>query len=179
MRFDPSRSGKVDALSFKTVASELRAKIVDTDLVATMKWFDTDGSQLLDYNALCRQVYGEDVSTEKLCLPRIKETKSFTALAKMLNSSTFGSTIEDPPFRQALPTDGRTREFGLASTILSKNMDLIESEAVKLARMKMKRSKILAEKRKVEKKIESVDEQRKMVIDNFKAARAAKFQLTS
>ena len=59
-----------------------------------MRRFDPNGTQLLDYSALTRQVYGDDITTEKLVLPRLKDhTKKFNAMADTLNTNTYGSTI--------------------------------------------------------------------------------------
>ena len=45
---------------------------------------------------------------------------------------------------------------------------LVENPAAKLARMKIKRMKILTERAKVEKKIVAIEEQKKKIIDDFK-----------
>jgi len=174
VRFDNTKCGQIDAASFKMAVADLRCKCPDSDLMATMKWFDTNGSLMLDYNALCRQMFGEDISTETLVLPRIKDTKKFDNIATMMNSVSYGSSIGEKPFAYTIPTEGKGKGFGVKSSTAEKNMDVVESEAVKLARLKLKRNKILTEKKKVEKKLHSIEEQRKQVIENFKETRHAK-----
>lgn len=172
VRFDNLKNGRIEASAFKTAVVDLRTKCSDSELMATVKWFDTNGSNLLDYNALCRQIFGDDISTETLKLPRLKESKRLDSLTASLNSSSYGCSIQDKPFSRSIPMDTKLGdEFGCQPTTLERNMDVVESQAVKLARMKMKRSKILQERSKVEKKLVSVENQRKEVIENFKAHR--------
>ena len=183
VRFDSSREGFIDPQNFKIVVRELRAKVNDTDLMSTVKWFDTSGKGHLDYNSLTVQIYGDDICTERLVLPRINENnKNFNALAKSLNESSFGSKIAELPFRHKVPEklDGSvslnidSTGFGVSSSTVEKNLEVVESPSVKLARANLQRNKILSDKKKVEKRLASIDEQRKNVIELFKMQRIAK-----
>ena len=173
VRFDTLKSGRIDAAGFKAATSELKANTTDPELSATVKWFDTNGTLSLDYNSLTKQIYGDDITTDKLTLPRIKEGKRFNTLVETLNTSTYGSTIM-PELRSASVRDlnraaSGTDGIGLKVSTLEKNLNIIESEAVKLARKKMNRMKILSDKVKIERKIQSLDDQRKRIIEDFKA----------
>ena len=128
----------------------------------------------MDYNALVRQLYGEDISTEKLILPRIRENKKLTNSTVNVQSKSFGSSIAENPYRPAVPEEYAGKGFGVDTWTVEKNLDVIESPSVKLARLKLKRNKIISEKGKVEKKLQSIEEQRKSVMDSFKQTRIHK-----
>jgi Ca2+-binding EF-hand superfamily protein len=181
LRFDTSRSGRVDIEGIKGVARELKmTTLSNSDLTFAVKWFDTNGSQTLDYNSFIRQIYGADVTTEALHLPQIKESVSLTALLKKSYGETAtaaalastGGTLggsQSAADMQRLPTINNG--FGVKSGTLEKNMEVVESQAVKMARMKIKRHKILAEKVKVERKLASIEEQKQKIIEDYKARR--------
>ncbi len=128
----------------------------------------------MDYNALVRQLYGEDISTEKLILPRIRENKKLTNSTVNVQNKAFGSSIAENPYRPAVPNEYAGKDFGVDTWTIEKNLDVIESPSVKLARLKLKRNKIISEKGKVEKKLLSIEEQRKSVMDSFKQTRMHK-----
>eukprot|EP01035_Chromulina_nebulosa_P023320 gene23320-30227_t len=162
LRFDTAKSGFIDAGAFKSATKELRANsVTDAELHSTLKWFDPNGTQLLDYSALTRQVYGDDITTEKLVLPRLKDhTKKFNAMADSSLSLS------------ALTTKSMLNDFGVNPHTQEKNLAVVENPSVTLAREKMKRIKILTEKAKVEKKIIVIDEQKRKILDDFKERHA-------
>ena len=181
LRFDADRTGRVDGSGLRSVASELRiGELSANDLALTLRWFDTNGSHMLDYNALIRQIFGADVTTEPMQLPQIRESVSLTALLKksygdtaaaaaLANTSgTLGGSLSTADM-QRLPTINSG--FGVKPTTLERNMEVVESQAVKLARMKMKKHKILSERVKVERKLASIEEQKKKIIEDYKARR--------
>jgi hypothetical protein len=53
-----------------------------------------------------------------------------------------------------------------------KNMETVESQAVKNARMKQRRNKIIGEKKKLERKLQTIEEQRKGIIEEYKARKS-------
>ena len=159
-RFDPTHTGKIDISNFKNVAKELRVRsssIGNSDYIFTMKWFDTNGSQTIDYNALIIQLYGSDVSTEALQLPKLKDSASLSQL--MIKS--FG-----PSSDEKITPDS---DIGSPLRTLERNIEVVESPAIKLARLKIKKLKIISERMKVEKKIASIEEQKKSIIEEYKA----------
>lgn len=181
LRFDPQRTGRVDVDGFKAVARELQVgEVSNSDLTCAIRWFDTNGSQKLDYNALIRQIFGADVTTEPLHLPTLKESVSLTQLLKksygesatqvaLANTGgALGGSASHPDMTR-LPTINSG--FGVKAATLERNMEVVESQAVKLARMKMKKHKILAERVKVERKLASIEEQKKKIIEDYKARR--------
>ena len=196
LRFDASRSGRVEMDAVKAVARELKvADVSSADLMVALKWFDTNGSQTLDYNSFIRQIYGADVTTEALQLPTLRESvnlntmlkRSFgdaTASAAALSLSStapgamdrssstgqfsmLGASLGGTSEMTRLPAIGSG--FGVKASTLEKNLEQVESQAVKMARMKMKRHKILAEKVKVERRLASIEDQKKKIIEDYKA----------
>jgi len=167
LRFDESRSSRVDIHNFRHILRELRANISESHLSEMFNWFDSNGSGLLDYNALTEQMYGSDVVTEKLTLPRIRESSNAGTLIQRgssnLKASLSLNNLHDP----------EAPSFGVSTSTLEKNLDVVESQSVKNARMKQKRLKILAEKSKVIRKLATIEEQRRKIIDDYKAAKKA------
>lgn len=201
LRFDTGRTGHIGMDGMKAVARELGVTDVSSaDLMVALKWFDTDGSQTLDYNSFVRQMFGADITTEALHLPQLRESVSLSNIMKrsygestaaanftttggstaLAGGGTGGGGTGGGGFNmlgaslsssemQRLPTINSG--FGVKSSTLEKNMEVVESQAVKMARMKIKKHKILAEKVKVERKLASIEEQKKKIIEDYKARR--------
>jgi hypothetical protein len=102
-------------------------------------------------------------------LPQIKESVCLTALLKKSYGETAaaaalastGGTLgssQSTADMQRLPTINNS--FGVKSGTLEKNVEVVESQLVKMAPMKIKRHKILAEKVKVKRKLASIEEQK-------------------
>jgi Ca2+-binding EF-hand superfamily protein len=205
LRFDADKSGHVNSEQFRRVLEEIRVVLDDVSLRETVKWFDTNGTQLLDYNALVNQLFGSDgVITEKLSLPRMREPSAYNTLmhssagagrlppmalssttsslhATSSTSASHGDTVSSLLGSGPLSSSGNLMtisksaqyitptEFGVKASTMEKNLDPVESQAVKLARMKIKKTKILHERVKVEKKLAAIEEQRKKIIEDYKA----------
>mmetsp|Transcript_11281 Transcript_11281/g.25089 ORF Transcript_11281/g.25089 Transcript_11281/m.25089 type:complete len:666 (-) Transcript_11281:152-2149(-) len=190
LRFDPSRTGHVTLEAIKSVARELGVSgLSSSDMGVMLKWFDTNGSQTLNYNQLTEQIFGRDVITETLRLPSLREGVPLK-LSGMTATGTLGSSSSAPTLSSTMPSGifgldatymgPMTRlptvgaGFGVKMGTLEKNIQVIESQAVKNARMKMKRHKILGEKVKVERRLASIEEQKNKIIADYKARRAQK-----
>lgn len=172
VRFDKNKSGLLNSACFKMASKELKANISDTDLIDTIKWFDSTGSTSLDYNEFVIQAYGNDISTKKIQIPRLKNTKSMTRLALAKNETTYGATIKAPTYQQTYTnTDD---DFGVSNAIKSKNLRVIESEATKLARMKKTRYKVIHDKKLLQKKIQDIDQQTKQILENYHLRKSQK-----
>ena len=79
LRFDRKQNGRVDMDSVRTICGELGVRIDEKEIMAFVAWFDTNGTNHLDYNELVRQFYGEDIATRGVKLPKLglpTETKS-------------------------------------------------------------------------------------------------------
>lgn len=176
--FDSFKSGRVSHDVLTRVIDEIRAEIDEVSIQDVCIWFDTDGSKQLDYNALVRQVFGADVSTERLQLPRIREPSNYNKLVSASTPSLLLTNV--PPTLSSFVSTSKASTmvgpsmFGVAANTMEKNLENIESQAIKLARVKQKKQKILGEKVKVERKLAMIEEQRKKVIDDYKARKAAK-----
>ena len=105
-----------------------------------------------------------------------------TALAASAQQSTLSHSQSGPCniLGASLNSSGMSRlptinsGFGVKSATLEKNLEAVESQAVKNARLKIKKHKILAEKVKVERKLASIEEQKKKIIEDYKARKAGK-----
>jgi Ca2+-binding EF-hand superfamily protein len=98
LRFDGARSGRIgrDALIRLLTEFKIPAQFMDdTSVNETVKWFDTNGSDLLDYNDMTRQMFGTvvgDVLTEPLQLPPLRNSTS--NLFGGSSSSSFSSSLK-------------------------------------------------------------------------------------
>ena len=159
LRFDTNHTGKLSLQQLKQVCSELKLlnhtndNENDEDIIALISWFDTNGTKTLDYNALTNQLYGEDISTKTITLPKLTVNKPIDTF----NSSSTRKSITD--------------KYELT---LQKNMEFIESDASKLARNNTNRRKILSERAKLERKLLSIEEQRKKTVEEYKLRQSAK-----
>jgi Ca2+-binding EF-hand superfamily protein len=205
VRFDEQKQGRVSVETFQRVLEELKVSYDETTTAAACKWFDSNGSRLLDYNSLTKQLYGNDVCTERLMLPTVNEghayanfmnsrsrtlpSLSLTPPANFLTSTvphtgvgslmTQSHTVSSNPFITSMTSQNMMRgsEFGVKSSVMERNLETVESQSIKNARLKMKRSKILAEKLKVERKLAAVEEQRRKLIEEYKAKHGNKSSL--
>lgn len=180
VRFDSDKTGRVSADVFSRVLDELRVNVDSASTQETLKWFDTDGTNHVDYNALTRQVFGADVTTERLVLPKLKEASSYTKLVQSTKPNLLLSSSTATPVASHYLSVSKSSEllgpseFGVRSNVMERNLDNIESQASKLARQKQKRQKILQEKVKIERKIAAIEDQRKKVIEDYRAHKAQK-----
>lgn len=183
VRFDSSRSGRVSQHDVRSVVQEMKARAVtDSEILAAVKWFDSDGSSMLDYNSLMRQMYGEDVTTETLTLPRIGSRLTTTYAAAMSKSGS-SSTIPTPAMTMMKSLSATSaglgrgfpstvaNEFGVSGSTKEKNMDVVENPAVRRARVKHQRTKIISERVKVERRLASIEEQKQKIIEDYKVRR--------
>jgi Ca2+-binding EF-hand superfamily protein len=157
LRFDPNRTGRLNVDDVSKVCHELRVSIPDkNELQSLVTWFDTDGSRSLDYNAFVRELYGDDITTVKLVLPKLSSGE----LALLSTSATMKSLPGSFILKKSDEKLDMTRD---------RNMQPIESNAVILARNANIKKKILSERAKVERKLQSIEEQRKKVVEEFKS----------
>ena len=71
LRFDKKQNGRVDVDGVRSICAELGVRMDDKEVRSFTAWFDTNGSQQLDYNELVRHCYGEDIATRALKLPKV------------------------------------------------------------------------------------------------------------
>eukprot|EP00599_Poterioochromonas_sp_BG-1_P010913 CAMPEP_0173146930 /NCGR_PEP_ID=MMETSP1105-20130129/8785_1 /TAXON_ID=2985 /ORGANISM="Ochromonas sp., Strain BG-1" /LENGTH=706 /DNA_ID=CAMNT_0014061223 /DNA_START=27 /DNA_END=2147 /DNA_ORIENTATION=- len=92
VRYDTNRSGRVNRDTFLRVLQDLKVPqqyISDNaGINACVKWFDTNGTEILDYHDMTRQIFGSDVTTEPLDLPPVRTNKSL-----------LGRSLSTPHFR--------------------------------------------------------------------------------
>lgn len=187
LRFDSSRSGRITAKEFVNVLAALRVKIEiegikdevklpDTPefyIVDTIKWFDTDGSNLLDYNNLVSQLFGSDITTEPLKIPKRERPLAAKHIQQaQLAARTSGINPNYLSMTASIPLR-ESNEFTVSQSTMEKNLEVIESTAVKLARSKQRKQKILAERAKIEKRIALIDEQKTRILEEYKLKKSS------
>ena len=193
-------------IGVKAVMSELGIRLNEIDLHTFITWFDTNGSDCLDYNELVRQLYGEDVTTRALKLPPVlspqRDAKSkisdivkaatspvrtgagssqISALAMGVFAekdrkaagrsspysnklASLGSPTSGSGFATAMPSD----TIGLNTRTLERNLQDIESRAVKEARKSERRQQILEEKLAIQSKLESIERQKQTLLEEYR-----------
>jgi Ca2+-binding EF-hand superfamily protein len=229
LRFDRSAGGRVIAEEIQMVAKELGVPLKDNEVSDLLLWFDTNASGLLDYNEFTRQLFGDDIQTRTLTLPKLSKKANAILLSKgLLNPTVMQHTRPlSSPLKQSLSnnnlvtnnefstqrpnstTDIKMNSSNDSSSTYSlsnntfgtsaaaelsavywkshnretmkdgligkdKIMQLAESRAVKEARRLAKRDLILEERSKVQKKLESVEAQRRALIEDYKARKSVK-----
>ena len=96
-----------------------------------LNWFDSDGSGKIDYAALTKQLFGDDVLCRPLSLPTIPKNNAH---------------LED-----------------LTS--------VKESITTKASKKALRKKLIIAEKVRVQAKLDSIEKQRQAILDNRKATK--------
>lgn len=190
LRFDPRQCGRINENGLRSVCKELGVQLKEHDLQTFVTWFDTNGSDTLDYNELVRQIYGEDVLTRPLKLPPlqspIREARSkIMAIQKVASPIELGvgsSTISEfaygngseiraarkltrsPPISSQGNAASLSDGFGLGMNTLARNLQDIEKQAVKEARKAARQAQILEEKMAIQSRLESIDRQRNEIL---------------
>jgi Ca2+-binding EF-hand superfamily protein len=151
LRFDPRSTGKVDLSGLTDASKELLVTLTSSELNDLVTWFDTDGSRRMDYNAFTAQLFGEDIMTRTLHLPK---------LHKLAGSATFNlsSTYKG--------TDNI--ESGGDCSMNKKTM-LVESQKAKILRLNAKRNIVQGERKSVVSKLKTIDQQKEAIIAQYKA----------
>lgn len=66
LRYDPDALGRVSAIDSREVLKQVQVKgLTDDDVVALVRWFDTNGSNMLDFHCLVKELYGDDVLMQR------------------------------------------------------------------------------------------------------------------
>jgi Ca2+-binding EF-hand superfamily protein len=144
LRFDTSRTGKISIEDFIQAMNEIRVPLSRDEVRQLVLWFDSNGTERMDYSLLVCQLYGEDILTRPLSLP-------------------------------ALPSHG-TMSGASASTsasVLLEDRNEIKQSLKQAAQKKLQRNKmIIAERVKVQAKLESIEKQRQALVDHKRLAAA-------
>jgi Ca2+-binding EF-hand superfamily protein len=74
LRFDLEKCGRLPPFSVMNVIRELNINnLKQDDVNSLVEWFDTNATHSLDYNALTRQLYGDDIMNSALQLPKLNK----------------------------------------------------------------------------------------------------------
>ncbi len=160
VRFDNSgRTGKIQIGALRQLCGDLKiSNISDSELTTLSTWFDNNGSGLFDYNSCIELIFGEDVSTKTLVLPKLGMSASGSV--SMLPTLAMTKSMQGP-------ASGSLADLSDLNQTQKKNLEVIESEATKFNRNKLQRKAILAERRKIAAKIEEIENQQKYIIDDY------------
>ena len=150
VRFDARHLGRVNFREFNQVLNELRVVMDDSQKGKLVTWFSTDGTISLDYNSLVKQLYGDDVTTRTFALPTIQ---------KVFNTQVGFSETFNKSLAPTLTSRG-THSLDVKETV----QDLKKK---KKDRLKI----ILAEKIRIEKKLNAIDQQEKQLLERKKIDR--------
>lgn len=131
LRFDPRHTGRLALPEFLLVCKEVKVSLTPANAKKFLTWFDSDGSGRIDYSALTKQLFGDDV----LCRPL------------------------------SLPTIPRNNPH------LDDHTQVKESITQKDAKKALRKKLIIAEKVRVQAKLESIEKQRQAILDNRKATK--------
>ena len=145
IRFDSSKSGKISIDDLARVTHEINVPISREELRQFVLWFDSNGTETMDYSMLIIQLFGEDVLTRPLSLPSLSH---HTTTSTAFSTTTFSTTANAP-----------------ASSELDKN-EIKESLRQKALKKIQRNKQIVAERVKVQAKLESIEKQRQALLDN-------------
>jgi Ca2+-binding EF-hand superfamily protein len=190
LRFDPQNTGRLDATHIISAADELGFRVPLGEANLLVQWLDTDGSMRVDYHELVRLLYGDDVVASKACSPFGSSCKAQSKFnpydsSGALSALGWGSD-KIPSISAQKSTQNKAFEnlasgpSGTGTLTATKHLDpqtaqeqklthLIETKAVRNVRRQMRKDMINSERAKVHAKLESVDKQRKTIIDEYKA----------
>jgi len=153
MRFDSDRGGYLTKSQFSSAMRELNVQLTLVELNNLILWFDTNGTSRVDYNAMTKQLFGEDVATRQLTLPKLN---------KFAGNSNYTVTNSYDPARPDVIFDNSDTLKAQTKVML-----LAESRKVRKMRLDSKRHAVLAERERVVAKLNSVEEQKKKLLDDF------------
>jgi hypothetical protein len=155
MRYDTERAGRVSAAQLISAARDLNVQLMPKEVKNIMLWFDTNGTNQLDYNAFTKQMFGEDVQTKRLLLPKLNKQagNSNYNVTNLFNSSHPGTISDDSA--QTLK-------------VQTKVMLLAESQKVRKQRLDAKRAIVYAERKQVKEKLRSIEEQKNQLLSDYR-----------
>ena len=165
VRFDSNHTGKVSNTNLVSAMKEIGVRMKDKDVETFLAWFDCDGSRMFDYNELTKQLYGlasTDKDTRGSFLPDLSNSGKGSGLSL---SQSFGS--------QSLPTINEHSPQKFAQTVpgpkLEGKLKPIETKLVKEARKRVQREILMEERHKLQERIDSIDGQRKKLVEDYRA----------
>jgi Ca2+-binding EF-hand superfamily protein len=150
LRFDDRGHGRLDSKGVLAASRELGVTLTDKELDDLVIWFDTDGTRKMDYNAFTAQMFGDDIMTKSLHLPK---------LHKLAGSASYN-------LAETYNGKGDTKTSGEFAS--NKKTMLVESEKAKMLRLTIKRKQVQQERRDALAKLKSIDEQKEKIIDAYK-----------
>lgn len=140
LRHDPARKGSIGLEALKSICREIHVQLSDAKLQVLLSWFDSDGSNTLDYNMFIDQLYGPSKTFSDSVSAKKMETDDHSHMRESIFS--YSSPLRLPPVRKKKPKVG---------------------EESKIRRMAL----VNAEKAFIKSKLSSIDSQMK-ILENRK-----------
>mmetsp|Transcript_33773 Transcript_33773/g.34410 ORF Transcript_33773/g.34410 Transcript_33773/m.34410 type:complete len:646 (-) Transcript_33773:151-2088(-) len=150
LRFDRTGSGRLNETDAKQALAELRVPVSDRDMKALISWYDTNGTNTMDYREITHQIFGGDPfirQSSVLNLPKIKVDSNASAPAS-LDSSSSAPVLSLSSF---------------ISPVRDKYVK--ETKQQKAARAAFIRNQIINERALLQQKLHEVERQRKVLLD--------------
>jgi hypothetical protein len=142
------------------VLKTLNIRIEEKPLSELITWFDTNASRQIDYNQFTIQLFGNDISTSLLRLPKsdlVHEPKSksssLPAIGESFGASSWTTTTE------------ATAMSGLE---LAPSNIPVESNVVKQARKAARKQLIMEDRMKVQQKLDEIERSRETLVQMYK-----------
>lgn len=164
VRFDKYSNGRVNTEGLFHVLKSLNIKIDEKSLADLVTWFDTNASRQLDYNQFTIQLFGNDISTSVLRLPKaelVYEPKSKSSSLPPIGAN-FGAS--------SWSTTSETT--ALAGLQLAASNIPVESNIVKQARKAARKQLIMEDRIKVQEKLEEIERARENLVQMYKNRQA-------
>ena len=115
LRYDKDKSGRLSYEDLQGVMRDLSCSISSSELRTLLLWFDTNGSSKFDYNELTRHLFGDDIMTRALVIP--KSSKHAAAILTAASYDT-NATIKSTSVLKERP---QSATFGDSSSNFNSN----------------------------------------------------------
>jgi Ca2+-binding EF-hand superfamily protein len=148
-RFDSGRQGRVTSSELDRVLKEINVTLRNDAKNNLIIWFDSNSSNMLDYNLLVKQFYGDNMLVQQFAFPSVqRDFRDRNPNKKAGFSETFHKSL--PPMVTARGT---------------RYLDIPETEIEKVTRRNDRHKIILEEKLRITNKIKDLDLQKQRLLE--------------
>lgn len=156
-RFDSASQGRVTSGELDRVLAEIRVALKNEAKNNLIIWFDSNSSNMLDYNLCVKQLYGDHMIVQKFSLPSVqRDFRSLNPNKKAGFSESFNKSL--PP----MVTSRGTRY-----------LDIPETEQEKTLRRHDRHRIILEEKQRITNKLKDIELQKQRLLERKRLEKAA------
>lgn len=155
-RFDSAKEGRVTSAELDRVLSEINVALSVDAKRNLIIWFDSNSSDMCDYNMLVKQLYGDNVLVQKFKLPSLSRDFSQTnPMMKASFSETWNKNL--PPM-----VTGRGTRY----------LDIPETEQEKRIRRDERHRIIIEEKLRITTKLKDLEMQKQHLLERKRLQKA-------